>query len=100
MHSQYDIIYNIAHITGIINWALTLFILSHYPQINQEALAQASTKFNGVIPHTKEAYYYRQVFEELFPECSHLIPYYWMPKWSGNTSDPSAQSHTLNHYVQ
>ena len=45
-------------------------------QIDQEMLTQASSKFSGVIPHTKEAYYYRQVFEEMFPDCSHLIPYY------------------------
>ena len=93
----------IAHITGIINWMLATLLnfvslLTLLPQIDQETLAQASSKFSGVIPHTKEAYYYRQVFEEMFPDCSHLIPYYWMPKWSGNTTDPSAR--TLNHYVQ
>ena len=60
-------------------------------------LAQANTKFKGVVPHTKEAYYYRKVFDELFPGCSHLIPYYWLPKWS-ESSDPSPR--TLNHYVQ
>lgn len=66
-------------------------------QIEGSLLAQASTKFTGVAPKTKEAYYYREVFEGLFPGCGHLIPYYWMPKWI-ETDDPSAR--TLNHYVQ
>lgn len=66
-------------------------------QIDESMLAQANKTFTGVIPKSKEAYYYRQVFEDLFPGCGHLIPYYWMPKWS-DTDDPSAR--TLNHYVQ
>jgi len=45
-------------------------------------LAAAGDRFqDGPTPMTKEAYYYRQIFEELYPGCDHLIPYYWMPKW-------------------
>lgn len=66
-------------------------------QIDDQMLAEASTKFTGITPLTKEAYYYRQVFDDLFPGCAHLIPYYWMPKWSVS-KDPSAR--TLGHYVQ
>lgn len=46
-------------------------------------------------PRIKEAYYYRQIFERLYPAQAKWIPYYWMPKWS-NTNDPSAR--TLKHY--
>ena len=60
-------------------------------------LAEADKKFTGVIPYNEEAYYYRKLFEEMFPNCSHLVPYYWFPKWT-NSSDPSAR--TLSHYVQ
>ena len=66
-----------------------------HSQISDDMLAEASKHFTGVIPKTKEAYYYRQVFEELFPNCGHLIPNYWMPKWI-STSDPSAG--VLEHY--
>ncbi len=69
----------------------------YFAQIHDDMLAQASRKFDGVVPKTKEAFYYRQIFEELFPGCGHLIPYYWMPKWS-DTTDPSPR--TLGHYVQ
>lgn len=40
---------------------------------------------------TKEAQYYRHVFDSCFPNRSHVIPYTWLPKWSGNVSDPSAR---------
>ncbi|XP_064629129.1 asparagine synthetase [glutamine-hydrolyzing]-like [Lineus longissimus] len=46
-------------------------------------------------PKSKEAFYYRQVFEEFYPGKAELIPYYWMPKWS-QTTDPSAR--TLSVY--
>lgn len=42
-------------------------------------------------PLTKEAYYYRKVFEQYYPQSSHVIPYFWLPKWSGNVMDPSAR---------
>jgi asparagine synthase (glutamine-hydrolysing) len=49
-------------------------------------------KFNT--PITKESYYYRRIFTEYFgnsPSVSELIPYFWLPKWSGNVTDPSAR---------
>jgi asparagine synthase (glutamine-hydrolysing) len=43
-------------------------------------------------PPTKEALYYRLIFNELFdPMAAAVIPYYWMPKWSGDAKDPSAR---------
>ena len=58
-------------------------------------MLEASERFKGVVPHTKEAYYYRLVFEELFPRQHSLIPYYWLPKWS-DVTEPSAR--VLAHY--
>lgn len=44
------------------------------------------------IPHLKETLYYRQIFDDCFPGKSNIIPYYWLPKWSGeNITDPSAR---------
>ena len=47
-------------------------------------------------PQFKEAYYYRKLFEKIFKNRSRLLPYYWLPKWSGNLIDPSAR--ILNVY--
>jgi asparagine synthase (glutamine-hydrolysing) len=44
-------------------------------------------------PKTKEAFWYRQEFEKWYPHTGNLWPY-WMPRWSPETSDPSAR--TLN----
>ena len=68
---------------------------NYYLQVTDEMLDTASDRFKGLTPQSKEAYYYRQIFEELFPKHDHLTPYYWMPKWS-NATDPSAR--VLKHY--
>ena len=48
-------------------------------------------------PLTKEALHYRRIFNKYFnPYAAHVIPYYWLPKWSGNITDPSAR--VLNVY--
>lgn len=47
-------------------------------------------------PPTLEALYFRNVFEKYYPGLSHVIPHYWLPKWSGNTTEPSAR--TLDSY--
>ena len=44
-----------------------------------------------IIPHTKEALYYREIFEKCYKNQGHILKEYWMPKWS-NTSDPSART--------
>jgi len=50
-------------------------------------------KSNYIIntPELKESYYYRKIFEDLYPGKSHIIPYFWLPKWSDNVKDPSAR---------
>jgi asparagine synthase (glutamine-hydrolysing) len=41
---------------------------------------------------TKEKYYYKKTFEKYFGTKSFsVIPYYWLPKWSGNITEPSAR---------
>ena len=39
--------------------------------------------------------YYRKLFEEYYPNMSHVVPYFWMPKYV-NATDASAR--TLNIY--
>ena len=47
-------------------------------------------------PSTNEQLYYRTVFDNLYPNCDNLIPYFWMPKFIKNAHDSSAR--TLNIY--
>ena len=42
-----------------------------------------------------EKYYYKKIFEERLPQCSHILPYFWMPKYT-DAIDPSAR--TLGFY--
>ena len=43
-------------------------------------------------PHTKEALYYHEIFDKYYPNQYHICPYYWLPKWIENASDPSART--------
>jgi asparagine synthase (glutamine-hydrolysing) len=40
-------------------------------------------------PLTNESKYYREVFHILFPNQTHILPEYWLPRWT-NQTDPSA----------
>ena len=48
-------------------------------------------------PSTKEQKYYRHLFETYYPDCSHIIPYFWMPRFV-NATDASAR--TLSIYAE
>ncbi len=68
---------------------------------SNEDLEQAKIYYESVgsiVPHTKEALYYHKLFDKYYPGQDHLCPYYWLPKWVGNTLDPSAR--TLNVYKE
>ena len=41
-----------------------------------------------------EKLYYKKLFESLYPNCSDILPYYWMPKYI-KSSDPSARTLTI-----
>jgi asparagine synthase (glutamine-hydrolysing) len=38
-----------------------------------------------------EKYYYMKLFTTYYPNCSYILPYYWMPKYT-NATDPSART--------
>jgi asparagine synthase (glutamine-hydrolysing) len=51
---------------------------------------ELEAKYPHLTPRTLEAYYYRQIYDSNY---NHLcIPYYWLPRWSGETNDPSART--------
>ena len=53
-------------------------------------------KYTHNTPELKESYYYRKIFEELYPNRSNIIPHFWLPRWNGDIKDPSARE--LNNY--
>jgi len=56
-----------------------------------EAIQNWATSENSTEPLM-----YKHIFDSMFPNHRHVLPHYWMPKWSGETNDPSAT--TLNIY--
>lgn len=42
-------------------------------------------------PVLKESKWYRMIYNCAYPNQDHLIPYYWLPKWTGDVKDPSAR---------
>ncbi len=70
-----------------------------YEEIADRVPSYPITITDHLPPKTREQAYYRSIFEELYPNCSHTIPYFWMPLWSA-TSDPSARTLTVYNEVQ
>lgn len=55
--------------------------------------AAAAARFPHVPPGSAEALYYRETFEQAYGSAStSAVPYFWMPRWSPETSDPSART--------
>ena len=64
------------------------FIANHY---------NAQNVTNQFVPSIElEKTYYKEIFNEAFPNCEHIVPYYWMPKYT-NATDPSARTLTVYH---
>ena len=38
----------------------------------------------------KESYWYRKIFDSLYPNHDEIIPHYWLPNWT-EEGDPSAR---------
>jgi asparagine synthase (glutamine-hydrolysing) len=56
---------------------------------------EESSKISYLQPKTAESYYYRSIFDHYYKNLHQVnVPYFWMPKWSPETTDPSAR--TLN----
>ena len=41
-----------------------------------------------------EKKYYKEIFDSLYPNCTDILPYFWMPKYT-NATDPSARTLTI-----
>lgn len=63
---------------------------------SDDMLDKECSKYSHCTPTTKEALYYREVFEKNFPNQGHFVPYFWMPQWT-DAKDPSARF--ISHYA-
>ena len=60
--------------------------------VTDEEYEQNKDKYKVNPPNSKESYYYRKTFDELFgDQYNNVIPHFWLPKWVGNVSEPSAR---------
>ena len=67
-------------------------------RICSNSVSSASQTYSYVPPISPESQYYRDIFHGLYgSEGKRVIPHFWMPKWSGETKDPSAR--TLSIYL-
>lgn len=59
--------------------------------VSDDEMKMAAVKWIHNTPRTKEAYWFRSIFEREYGGMGHVIPYQWMPKWVQNVTDPSAR---------
>ena len=64
--------------------------------ISDREFAILSGEYSHCPPKIKESLFYRMIFCENYGDCDNTIPYYWLPKWSGDVDEPSAR--VLNCY--
>jgi asparagine synthase (glutamine-hydrolysing) len=54
---------------------------------------EKAAAFTHCPPTTAEAYYYRTLFMKYYGAAEKVnVPYFWMPRWSPDTTDPSART--------
>jgi asparagine synthase (glutamine-hydrolysing) len=79
---------------GVSSHGRSLFqILQQY--ISNHLSSYERTKYEACIE--TEKHYYKMIFDVSYPNCSHILPYFWMPKYT-NATDPSAR--TLTFYSE
>jgi asparagine synthase (glutamine-hydrolysing) len=74
-------------------------IQSHIFQLRKSNETILSHPFNREEPVPgvdTEREWYRELFNQYYPGCSHVVPYYWLPRWSYDSTgapvkDPSAR---------
>lgn len=64
-------------------------------RISDADMASAAQRFPHLTPQTKEAYYYRTIFSELFNEAAGKTVMAWTPAWS-KSKDPSGRAQAVH----
>jgi len=72
------------------SWSTVIQDFVH-TQISNKEFEEAKARYEHDAPLTKEAYWYRKVFEEFYGRFDAATPYQWLPKWCGEVTDPSAR---------
>jgi asparagine synthase (glutamine-hydrolysing) len=57
----------------------------------QESIVKTFMVDSNLSPREKEKLYYKHIFDKEFPNQSHIMSYYWMPKYV-SAKDPSART--------
>ena len=57
----------------------------------EEGCCNKNKEYHVNIPITKEQIYYRELFDEAYPNSAHIVPYFWMPRFI-EANDPSART--------
>ncbi len=57
-----------------------------------EEFERLASTYEHCPPLTKEALYYRQLYDKFYPGMDKMIPHYWLPnqEWCGKVTNPSA----------
>jgi asparagine synthase (glutamine-hydrolysing) len=71
-------------------------ILKEYSTKQLSVISNVNHQYNENTPITDEQKYYRMIFDIYYPECSKIVPYFWMPKYV-DANDASAR--TLSIYT-
>jgi asparagine synthase (glutamine-hydrolysing) len=60
---------------------------------SDEEFKMQQESYDHCVPPNKEALYFRKLYEKYFGTgpVYKLIPYFWLPKWCGNITEPSAR---------
>ncbi|NQY07656.1 MAG: asparagine synthase B, partial [Flavobacteriaceae bacterium] len=65
-------------------------------QVTDQMMENAAVRFPVNTPTTKEAYFYRAIFHQYFPqESAAKTVKKWVPKWQENT-DPSGRANSAH----
>ena len=73
------------------SWFSIIQELAELKYTDEEFLLRTSN-IDHCTPRSKESLMYREYFEKMFSKnVINVIPYYWLPKWSGNIYEPSAR---------
>ena len=66
-------------------------------KMSDEYFNDAIKKYEGYLtPYSKESLYYHKIYDLMYQNQYHICPYYRLPKWIENVTDPSAR--TLDIY--
>lgn len=77
---------------GVSSQGRSLYVILQEQIASQLNMEENTDKYTPCIE--TEKYYYKKLFDNLYPNCSSILPYFWMPKYT-NAKDPSARTLTF-----